>query len=264
MADRASAAAELLLDARRTQRQLDGLPESCRPGDLDAAYAIQERHVAGLCEAYAAKPIGYKVGCTNASAQKLLGLDRPFSGVLLDRFMYRSPAAIPAGRCFMRCIEAEFAFRLGRDLPPAAKPYDHGAVAAAVAAVLPAIEIVDTRYQAWTKVGALSLIADQGSTGLWVAGAEQTGWQRFDLPRHAVRLLLNGEPIRDGVGGNVLGDPLASVAWLANDLSRRGGGLSAGDLVSTGTCIDVHFAAPGERLCADFGPLGSVEINFSA
>ena len=264
MADRASAAAELLLDARRARRRLDGLPESCRPGDLDAAYAIQDRHVAGLCGAYAAKPIGYKVGCTNASAQKLLGLDQPFSGVLLDRFMYRSPASIAGELCFMRCIEAEFAFRLGRDLPPVQKLYDRGAVAGAIAAILPAIEIVDTRYQAWTKVGALSLIADQGSTGLWVAGAERADWRHFDLPRHAVRLLLNGEPIRDGVGGNVLGDPLASVVWLANDLSRRGRGLRAGDLVSTGTCIDVHFAAPGERLRADFGPLGSVEINFSA
>lgn len=264
MTDPASAAARLLLEARAEQRQLEALPEDCRPRDLAAAYAIQDQHVAGLRTDYDAAPIGYKVGCTNATAQKLLGLSEPFSGVLLDRFTRQSPASIPDGLCFMRVIEAEFAFRLGRDLPPSRAPFDARAIADAIAAVLPAIEIVDSRYQSWTTVGALALIADQGAAGLWVGGAERTDWRSFDLPRHKVQLLLNGEPIRDGVGGNVLGDPLASVLWLANDLARRGQGLRAGEVVTTGTCIDVYFAAPGDRLCADFGPLGKVDVNFSA
>jgi 2-keto-4-pentenoate hydratase len=261
MTDRAAAAARLLLEARAEQVQLEGLPEDCRPSDLTAAYAIQDQHVAGLRAAHDATPIGYKVGCTNATAQKQLGLSEPFSGVLLDRFTRQSPASIPDGLCFMRVIEAEFAFRLGRDLQA---PFDARTVADAIAAVLPAIEIVDSRYKSWTTVGALALIADQGSTGLWVGGAERTDWQSFDLPRHQVRLLLNEQPIRDGVGGNVLGDPLASVLWLANDLARRGLGLKAGEVVSTGTCIEVYFAAPGDRVQADFGTLGKVDVNFFA
>jgi 2-keto-4-pentenoate hydratase len=265
MADRASAAARLLLEARAAWCQLDdGLPEDCRPRDLADAYEVQDRHVAGLCAAHDAAPIGYKVGCTNATAQKLLGLSEPFSGVLLDRFARQSPASIPGDLCFMRCIEAEFAFRLGGDLPASAAPFDTRVVAEAIAAVLPAIEIVDTRYRSWTTVGALALIADQGSTGLWVAGAEREDWRSFDLPRHTVRLLLNGQPVREGVGGNVLGNPLVSLVWLANDLARRGHGLQAGEVITTGTCIEVYFAAPGDRVCADFGTLGQVEVGFAA
>jgi 2-keto-4-pentenoate hydratase len=164
---------------------------------------------------------------------------------------------------FMRVVEAEFAFRMGRDLPAEHAPFAREDVRAAITAVLPAIEIVDSRFAEWTKVGAFSLIADQGATGYWVAGSEVTAWRDLDLPGHHVRLFVNGAASREGIGGNVLGDPLASVIWLANDLARRGGGLRAGEVVSTGTCIDVYFAAPGEQVLADFGDLGRVQVKFT-
>jgi 2-keto-4-pentenoate hydratase len=263
MNDAAETAAGLLLAARRERRQCPALPEDCRPRDLDAAYAVQARHVAGLVTEYRARPIGYKVGCTNKTAQAQLGIEAPFSGVMLDRFMRKSPAELPGDALFMRVIEAEFAFRLGRDLRAAHAPFAREDVRAAIAAVVPAIEIVDSRFAEWTKVGAFSLIADQGATGYWIAGAEITAWRDLDLPGHHVRLFVDGKASREGIGGNVLGDPLASVIWLANDLARRGGGLHAGDVVSTGTCIDVYFAAPGEQILADFGALGRVEVKFT-
>ena len=264
MADAAKAAADLLAGAARGRERLAGLPADVAPGDLAAAYAVQAAYVAALSAAGGGATIGYKVGCSNETAQALLNLEEPFHGRLLAGFAHMSPATLAAGDFFMRAIEVEFAFEMADDLPAAAAPYDPDGVAAAVGALFPAVEIVDSRYQEWTSVGALALIADNAAAGAWVRGMPVADWRAFALDAHAVGLDVNGRRVRDGVGANVLGHPLNSLTWLANVLCLEGGGLRAGDLVSTGTCTEIYFAEPGDRLVADFGALGNVEIAFSA
>ena len=60
----------------------------------------------------------------------------------------------------------------------------------------------------------------------------------------------------------MLGNPLNAVAWLANELPRRGVRLVQGDRISTGVTTDIYFAKAGDRIKADFGTLGSLEISF--
>jgi 2-keto-4-pentenoate hydratase len=259
---RAVHAADLLLAARGQRRPMMP-PDDFETLSPDDGYVVQDMVVAGLLAAPGGRPVGWKIGCTNASAQRLLGLDGPFFGRLLSPFVHQSPATLPAGDFNMRCIEAEFAFRLGEDLPAGGAPYDRERVAGAVAAVLPAIEIVDTRFRDWQRVGAGWLIADNASAGHWVRGAEVADWRRFELADHRVDLRLGAAPIRRGSGAAVLGHPLAALTWLANALAARGRGLLAGELVTTGTSIDVYFANAGDALEADFGALGRVSLRFA-
>jgi 2-keto-4-pentenoate hydratase len=70
-----------------------------------------------------------------------------------------------------------------------------------------------------------------------------------------------GRETRTGTGGNVLGDPRIALAWLVNELSGIGVALRAGEVVTTGTCIVPLPIAPGDRVRADFGALGDVEIQ---
>ena len=94
-------------------------------------------------------------------------------------------------------------------------------------------------------------------------GPAVTGWQRGDLAARAVSLSLNGAHQRTGTGAEVLGHPLAALAWLANDRVAHGGGLKAGEVVTTGTCTGIVFAAAGDRARADFGDLGTVDLAFT-
>ena len=126
-----------------------------------------------------------------------------------------------------------------------------------------AIEVVDHRYEDWRLVGAPSLAADNAIHGAWVEGAPVRDWRGLDLSRHAVNVLVNGQPWRVGSGANVLGNPLNVVAWLANELPRHGRVLRRGEKVSTGTTAEVYFANPGDRVTADFGELGKAEVAFS-
>ena len=44
----------------------------------------------------------------------------------------------------------------------------------------------------------------------------------FDVINQEVTLSVNGAVVAQGRGGNVLGDPVRSLHWLANDMAKRG------------------------------------------
>ena len=255
-------AAELLITARQNRHRLSGFPDRCRPQNIEAAYAIQNALLEKLIAGQAVQPIGYKIGCTNERAQQLLGIDGPFYGRLLSNAAYFSPVRLAASDFFMLVIEPEFAFKLGGDLPPIGVPYNMDSIAGAIEAVLPAIEIVDSRFSEWTRVGVLSIVADNGSTGAWIQGSLHWDWKTLDLHNHEVTLQVNGETRSQGCGAAVMGHPLNALVWLANTLCDQGSWLRAGDLISTGVCCDVYLAASGDSMCADFGKLGTVELSF--
>jgi len=159
----------------------------------------------------------------------------------------------------------EFAFRMGRDFPPRKAPYAQAEVMAGVASLHPAIELPDTRYTDVTAVGAAQLIADNACAHKFVLGpATAIDWRSIDLAAHPVRAVIGGAVAGEGVGANVQGDPRIALTWLANELSRHGLTLKAGEVVTTGTCVKPVPITPGDQVLGDFGPLGQVGIAVSA
>lgn len=254
--------AQLLCDARTRQVRLAALPEAVRPKTPEEAYRCQDLLVQGLLDHYGGAVIGYKIACTNVTAQRQLNVDGPFHGRMTSAFCFDSPANIDAGQFFMRVVEAEFAFRMAHDLPPAPADRSNEEVAEAVEGVLPGIEIVDSRFDDWTSIGALSLIADNACHAAWVKGKMEEDWSALDLAAQTVRLTVNGKLHREGSGRAVLGHPLNALTWLANQLSSQGRGLKAGQYVTTGVTMEVYMGQRGDQIEADFGPLGIVELAF--
>ncbi len=255
------ACSQPLLDAYIQRARIGELPPVARPTTIEDAYDCQGRLVERLTSHYGGHVIGYKIACTNTIAQRLLKVSEPFYGRLLSSSTFESPATLPASRFVMRVIESEFAFRFARDLPPAARPLDRDQIAAALAGVLPGIEIVDSRFDSWTTVGAPSLIADNAVHGAWVKGALLTDWRDLDLAAEAVELRVNGKVIERGSGKAVLGHPLNALEWLVHRLHERGIALKAGEYVTTGVTTDIYDAQPGDHLIADFGRVGAVELT---
>ena len=81
------------------------------------------------------------------------------------------------------------------------------------------------------------------------------------LDAHSVLAFMDGRLAEEGRGENV-GGPLRALTWVANELATHAGGLRAGDLVITGTCVAPIPIAPGARVRADFGDLGAIEAEF--
>ncbi|MGI9385377.1 MAG: fumarylacetoacetate hydrolase family protein, partial [Methyloligellaceae bacterium] len=87
-------------------------------------------------------------------------------------------------------------------------------------------------------------------------------WRGRDLAAQSVTLSVDGAFRAEGSGANVLGHPFNALDWLVETLRRRGLGLEAGAIVSTGTCTGINYVEPGQTAVADFGELGRVEVAF--
>lgn len=253
-----------LLSARVTGAPLGAVPRELGSADLDFAYRVQDAFVARLAESGGGRPIGYKIGLTTAAAQQALQVDRPIHGRLLSSFCHASPGSLAPQQFFMRAVEAEIAFRMGADLlsGSAGASIPREAVIEAVAAVLPSIEIADSRYRPGSGAGAAAIVADNAFAGHWVHGADTSAWRDLDLPGLGVRLFVDGQRVREGTGAAVLGDPVNALVYLANALARRGGGLRKGDVVSAGSLTAPLIMTSGRLVEADFDGLGRVEVVF--
>ena len=253
-------AAQLLWNAWQNGRKIERLPYACRPQTIEDGYAMQAMLAACSNQSVS----GWKIAATSKAGQAHIGVDGPLAGRLLAGKISQSPAAISLNTNGMRVVELEFAFRLARDLPPRGREYSTNEVMASVASLHPAIEIPDSRFLDFSSVGPAQLIADSACAGLFVEGSEATAdWRATDLAAHPVSLILNGAQAGAGYGANVLGDPRIALTWLANEVAVQANGLKAGQIVTTGTCIQPTGIAPDTRVLGDFGPLGTVEAMFT-
>ena len=252
-------AARILLDARLDNYQIPALPADCQPASLEEAAAVRERLGALIPE----EKVGYLLGLTNEYMQKNFNTDSPYWAPILASSLRESPAELSAGDLLTMGIECEVAFRLAEDLPARDAAYETGEVAAAVATMHPAIEVVNAHFENWLEADLFSVLADNGTDGPLVLGGGVADWQAIDRPGIPVTLTVDGTVRARGTGAKALGDPLTALTWCANALSTRGTGLRAGEVVNTGTCTEVHHARAGERVVADFGPLGAVRIHFT-
>ena len=258
--DASRLAARALIDARKMVTPVEDLPDGCIPATPDDGRAIQEAMV-GLCGWPLA---GYKIGCTTAAAQEMLKTDKPFPGRVFSPFLFRSPAAAPAGNFIRQGVEGEFAFELAADIPARPEPWTRAEVADRVACLFPAIEIIDTRFTRFVEAGITRLTADTGANGGLVLGDSIADWAAVDLEEAEIVMSIEGAETGRGRGREALGHPLEALAWLANDLSRRGYSLLAGQVVTTGTCTGMQYVPDGGTATADFGSLGTVSVTFPA
>lgn len=253
-------AADLIWSLWREGRVIDTLPAEMRPATRAEGYAIQAR-----LAAHSGRPIrGWKIAATSKAGQAHINVDGPIAGRILAERVFESGARLRFGANRMAVAEPEFAFRMGRDLPPREGPYAMYEVMAAVAGLHPAIEVPDSRFSDFTKVGAPQLIAENACGHEFVLGAPAgEHWRGLDLARHVVKAAVKGKLERDGIGSNVLGDPRIGLTWIVNELSGLGITLKAGEIVTTGTCATPLPIAAGDEVAMDFGVLGKVSATFA-
>jgi len=252
-------AATILWQHWQQSTRLAELPVRCRPETRAEGYAIQ----AEVAKLSGQNIVGWKIAATSAAGQQHIRVDGPMAGCLLSARALEGGSRLSLAGNNMKVAEAEFAFRMAKDLPKRAAGYSVAAVLDAVASLHPAIEVPDSRYEDFTRVGAAQLIADVACACWFVIGpATRADWRARDLAQHSVGAYRNGELTGQGSGASVLGDPRNALAWIANELSACGDGLRAGDVVMTGTCLTPVPVSAGDSVKADFGEFGLIEVWF--
>jgi 2-keto-4-pentenoate hydratase len=261
----AEAAARVLWTHRTAGRSLEALPAQLRPVDRRAAYVIQAQLPAVTGRAV----VGWKIAATSGAGQAHIGVSGPLAGRVLAGLIDSDGDTVSLAGNLMCVAEPEFAFRVGRRLMPRSTPYGVDEVLDAVDALLPSIEVPNSRFTDFVRAGEPQLIADDACAHRFAMGAPASvDWRGIDLRTHRVRASVLGADgaqrlVREGDGTAVLGDPRVALTWLVNELSGLGVTLEPGQFVSTGTCMVPLAVEPGDRVEVDYGVLGRLSLRFA-
>ncbi|GGG01101.1 2-keto-4-pentenoate hydratase [Paenibacillus abyssi] len=256
---RISALADLLAEAERTGQGTQPLTALHEDLTIEQAYHVQLTNIERRVKA-GDRIVGKKIGLTSLAMQKLLGVDQPDYGHLLESMVIENRGEIPMRRVMQPKVEGEIAFVLKQDLiGPRVTVLD---VLQATDYVVPALEIVDSRVSDW-KIKLPDTIADNASSGLYVLGGRPMKVEELDLTQVGMVLYRNGQIENTGVGAAALGNPAACVAWLANALFRFGITLKAGEVILSGALSAAVNAQPGDTFTARFAHLGEASVSFT-
>ena len=252
---------ELAADLAQAERSREPIaPLTAAYPDIDVvdAYEIQLINIRQRV-AEGARVVGHKVGLSSKVMQQMMGVNEPDYGHLLDDMQVFEDVPVQAGKYLLPRVEVEVGFILSADLPGAECTEDD--VLAATEALVPSIELIDTRIKDW-KIKICDTIADNASSAGFVLGQARVSPADVDVKAIDAVLTRNGEVIAEGRSDAVLGNPVTAVAWLSRKVESFGVRLKKGDIVLPGSCTVAVDARAGDEFVADFAGLGAVRLSF--
>ncbi|AHG04899.1 2-keto-4-pentenoate hydratase [Halobacterium sp. DL1] len=257
----------MTLDSETVAEIADDLYDALRSGepiapptddhdmDIEDAYDVQSAFVDRRLDD-GASVVGHKIGLTNDGIQSQLGVDEPDFGRLLDTMVVED-GVVDSEALLAPRVEPELGFLLAADLAPPVTTLD---VLRATEAVVPVVEVIDSRVRDW-DIGIEDTVADNASSALFATGESTHPVEGRDLSLEAVKLYKNGEVVDSGAGAAVLGHPARAVAWLANTLEGVDDRLTAGEVVLSGSITPAVDVEAGDVVTAEFGRTGTVTLR---
>jgi len=242
------------LQAQDVTKITDDYPDMDFQDAYDIQWEIRRRK-----EQRGHKIVGMKMGLTSWAKMAQMGVEQPCYGFLADYFSCADGAAIDTSKLIHPKVEAELAFVTSK---PLKGPGCHAAhVFAATECVMPAVEVIDSRYRDF-KFDLTSVVADNSSSSRFVTGGRPVPVDYMDLRTVGVVMEKNGEIVELSTGAAVLGNPAESVAMLANMLGERGEEIPAGTFVMTGGVTAAVAVEPGDTILVRYHELGTLSMRF--
>ena len=252
-------AADLLWEAEQTHTAIDPLTELLPDLRVSDSYTVQLINISRKLD-IGRSIKGHKVGLSSKAMQKMMGVNEPDYGHLLNDFFYKNGDTINTRKYFIPRIEVELAYVLGTTLPaPNCTVKD---VLNATEYIQPAIELIDSRIKDW-KIKLVDTISDNASSAGLIMGGDKVKATDFSPRLVGANLSKNGEIIATGAMGGVLNDPTIAVAWLANKVHQFGVTLEAGHVILPGSCTKAFDVNPGDQVVAEYDGLGKIDVGFS-
>jgi 2-keto-4-pentenoate hydratase len=256
--------AELQELARRMLADYDARMPGLHAGEPFGLTTVQpytlQADIARLREDRGEKVIGYKLGCTSRPIQAQLGVNEPIFGRLWGTECHTSGVHLSSARYANLAVEGEMAVRLGKDLAGAAvSPVE---CREAIESVFPVIELHHyVLPSAWPH--SQWLVATGGLHAGFVLAETETRLLSSAHPANGLSIRIN-EVLVGAVED--AGSPtciVESVRWLAGRLAQFGLQLCKGQVILTGSPMQLYPVIPGSRIVVEAPTLGAscVEID---
>lgn len=246
--------AEYVCDAALNATAIPQLTETYPNLTVEEAYAIQGMSMARRYDR-GERRIGVKMGLTSRAKMQQVGVDEVIFGRLTDRMLLEEGGSFSKSRYVHPRLEPEIAFLMKK---PLAGPVSVLEAMAAVEAVAPAMELIDSRYQNF-KFALPDVVADNSSSSGLVIGS----WRSPDLDYANLGMVMsvNGRPVQIGSSAAILGHPIRSLVAGSRMLARWGERIEAGDIVMAGGATAAHAVSVGETVSLDVQDMGSIAIS---
>lgn len=224
-----------------------GAPISRGPATRSEAYRVQDLMIAALGD----HPCGWKVGRAKTDPE-------PYCAPLPALRRLASAGSYARHHGVAR-LEAELGLRLGRDVPVSRTVLGRAECAELIDAIVPAIEILDTRLAGPQADDPLWKLADlQGNGGL-VLGAP-VPWTGQDLGEVSLAIGKDGEG-QAAMVRHPFGEPFDLFCWAVNHVARHRNGLRRGTVIITGSYCGIVELGTGHRFFATFPEYGQVSLD---
>jgi 2-oxo-3-hexenedioate decarboxylase len=246
-------AAEIVDEAARSAHAIPQFTLTA-PLSVADAYAIQALSVLRRLQR-GERLVGVKMGLTSRAKMAQVGVNEVTWGRLTDAMRLEEGASLSRAKYVHPRIEPEIAFLLKKDIYG---ELTNAEALAAVEAVAPAMEIIDSRYENF-KFALGDVIADNSSSSGFVVGAWSTPDKRFS--NLGLTMEVDGRPVEIGSTAAILGDPIRALIAAARLAAPALGGLKAGWIVLAGAATAAHPLKVGECVKTTMQNLGSVTIR---
>jgi 2-keto-4-pentenoate hydratase len=239
-------------------KTIDLLASSFAHLNLDEAYRVQLSLIDRRC-ARGERIVGRKVAFTSRGTMTQFGVTESAFGTILSGGVFADGDAVPVSRFPAVGAEAEVAFVIGEELRGPGVTIAQ--VLKATRGVVAALEIINLCIT-HTPWNAVEVVATNAVHGGIVLGGQLTPLDGLNLRYEGMVAEVDGEAVGSGAGVEVLGNPAASVAWLANKLSEFDCTLRPDDIVLSGSIIRMLEVKAGQAVKATFSRIGSVGARF--
>ena len=224
---------------------------------LDDAYAVQKKMIA-LRISRGERRVGMKMGFTSRAKMVQMGVSDMIWGRLTDKMLVEDGGRISKAKFVHPRAEPEIAYLLKA---PLAGPVTPAQALAAVEAIAPAIEIIDSRYDNF-KFSLEDVVADNASSSAFVIG----NWSKPDIDCSNLGMILevDGRAAQVGSSAAILGNPARSLAAASRMVAEHGERLEAGWIVMAGGATEAVALTAGTSVRNTVEKLGSVSFSVTA
>jgi len=258
-------AAQNLYDAEKTRQQIEPTTLTHPEMTMDDAYAIQSAWVKRKIEQDGRKLVGYKIGLTSRAMQRVMKIDTPDYGVLLDDMVFPNNDQIKAADFLDPQIEVELAFVLKDRLFGENVSFEQ--VIAATDYVIPAFELIAARsYRVHPETGytrnVFDTISDNAANAGIIMGGCRIHPNEMDLRWVGAIVKRNGVIEQTGLAAAVLDHPAHGIRWIARRFAPHGIALEPGQVLLSGSFTAPIKVQAGDVVTAEYSSLGDLSVKF--
>ena len=195
------------------------------------AYQIQSELIKSYLSKSGTTLTGWKVALSGQKAQGKYQLNEPVYGHLTSDMQLQNYACITYDAHEALKVEVELAFALKHDLLPS-QHYTDQELISAVEKVIPALEIVNIRWQDWS-FDLNQFLADNSAAFAYILGEPFA----LDITNFSPETLIDDSTHEILRTSTAQDHPTLNYLWLARTLLNREQVLKAGEIILTGSLI---------------------------